>query len=251
MLIEETFLDFKCPYCGEPNSVPQTTVGKLQECFNCLESLIVPEVGSEFAHKLPFPLQTTRLILRRFTSGDWKDMLELAKDDEFPVCWDGLTVVLPAETVSEESVLRWLQSDSLIKLTSPGQPFRLAIELKDGGKLAGYVRFNFMDPENLQGWFEINLHHVHQRKDYGSEAVNALLGFCFNTLGLHRVATNFDSRNRAASHLCEKLGMRREAEFVKDCCFDGEWRNTVWYGILEEEYCDDSAEAPGSAEDPA
>ena len=72
MITEENFLDFKCPYCGEPVSFTENAIASAQECPNCMESLIVPEAGSETGEKLPIPITTPRLILRLFAMNDWK-----------------------------------------------------------------------------------------------------------------------------------------------------------------------------------
>jgi ribosomal-protein-alanine N-acetyltransferase len=236
MITEEAFIDFTCPECGELNSFPLTRAGMLEECVSCLASLIVPGSSEEAGRSIHVPLVTSRLVLRRFTAHDWKALLELAADDEFLTYTDGLAVQGDDEAVREEAVLHWLERDHLIKLTTPDQPFRLAIELKDGNKLMGYLRLVFADHQRLQAGFMVNLHRSYQRQGYGSEAVEALLAFCFEDLKLHRVTANFDSGHTAACRLCEKAGLRREAEFVKNYSFDGEWRNTVWFGLLEEEF---------------
>jgi len=72
MITEENFLDFKCPYCSEPVSFPESAIGSAQECPNCMASLIVPAAGGETGEKIPIPIATTRLILRRFAMNDWR-----------------------------------------------------------------------------------------------------------------------------------------------------------------------------------
>ena len=68
------------------------------------------------------------------------------------------------------------------------------------------------------------------------EALVALLTFCFDGLKLHRVSTWCDSRNTAACRLLEKAGLRREGEFRKDTWMDGQWLDSVWFGLLDEEF---------------
>jgi RimJ/RimL family protein N-acetyltransferase len=228
MITEENFLDFKCPHCGETISFPESAAGFVQECPGCLDSFIVPEPGNGIGRNLPLPITTARLKLRRFAARDWKDLIDLVSSDGSYV--EGM----PGE--GEEEVLRWLESDSHIKLTTPDQMFHLAVELQDGAKLIGYLGLWFTDARRLQARFNISLHPNHQRKGFAREALNGALGFCFEGIKLHRVATGCDSRNTAACRLCETVGMRREGEFVKDQRLaGGEWTNTVWYAALEEE----------------
>ena len=41
-----------------------------------------------------------------------------------------------------------------------------------------------------------------------------------------------DTRNLVSAKLCEKIGMRREAHFIKDFYSKGEWTDSFIYGML-------------------
>ena len=229
MITEESFIDFKCPYCGDPVSFPQESAGFVQACPNCFESLIVPDDGSEVGRQIPLPITTPKLVLRRLAAGDWRDLLELMSDEEFFRYQDGTPL-------DEDGILHWLESDPHVRLTTPDHPFFLGIQVQDGGKLIGYLSLSFTDPQRLQVTFSIVLNRTFQRKGFALEAVEALLGFCFEGLKLHRVAGWCDSHNTAACRLMEKAGLRREGEFVKNRWVHGEWTNSIWYAALGEEY---------------
>src|SRR5206468_1720775 len=117
---------------------------------------------------LPLPITTPKLVLRRFTPGDWKDLLECAEEE------------------SEENILRWLERDSQVKLTTPEQAFFLGIELPAEGKLIGYLSLTFSDPERRQAMLSFSLNKNYQGQDFALEAIHALLGFCFEGISLHR-----------------------------------------------------------------
>jgi RimJ/RimL family protein N-acetyltransferase len=239
MIDEENFLDFKCPFCNEPLSFPDNTAGSLQECPNCMESLIVPEVGAKTGETPPLPITTPRLVLRRFVMNDWKRLIELLGDEDF------LQYADVADN-EEEHVLGWLENDSMVKLTTPNQTFRLAIELQESHQLIGYLGFWFTKPRQVM--LNINLHREYRRQGLATEAVKALLAFCFWDISLHRVSASCDSRNTAACKLCESVGMRREGEFVKDeVLAEGGWANSVWYAILAEECQEDAGNPEGSS----
>ena len=229
MITEESFVDFKCPHCGEPVSFPAENAGFAQACPNCTESLIVPDDGSEVGWQIPLPITTARLVVRRLAAHDWQDLLELMSDEEFFRYVDGVPL-------DEDGVLRWLESDAHVKLTTPDQALYLAIEVQDGHKLIGYMTLNFTDPQRLQVTFSISLNRKFQRQGFAREALVALLTFCFEGLKLHRVAGWCDSRNTAACRLLEQAGLRREGEFVKSRWVHGEWANSLWYAVLGEEY---------------
>ena len=229
MITEESFLDFKCPNCGEAVSFPKENAGFAQACPSCTQSLIVPDDGSEVGWQVPLPITTTRLVIRRLVGGDWKDLLELVSDED-PFHY---VHSVPSD---EDGVLHWLEAEAHVKLTTPDQMFHLGIEVQNGGKLIGYMRLNFTDPQRRQVGVSIFLHRSSQRQGYAHEAFVALLTFCFEGLRLHRVSAWCDSRNTAGCRLLEKAGLRREGEFLKDTWMDGEWLNSVWYALLEEEY---------------
>src|ERR1051325_1798311 len=103
MITEENFLDCQCPHCGETNSFPQACAGRLQACVNCLNSLIVPDDGSAAGRKIPLPIATPRLVLRRLEPDDWKDLVDLWFDDD-------------------DQAVQWLKREVAQKLTAAGEP---------------------------------------------------------------------------------------------------------------------------------
>jgi RimJ/RimL family protein N-acetyltransferase len=217
MITEESFIDFKCPYCGELNSFPKSFVGFVRECVNCLESLIVPEAGSEVGREIPIPITTERLILRRLGASDWKDLLEFRFD-------------------SEEDVLRWLEKDRNVKLTTLNETFSLGIQTRDGGKVIGCLGLKFTDEGFIEAEISPYMNQKYRGEDFDAEALAAVLGFCFERLKMHRVIAKWGSKDAEGCRLFENAGMRREGEFVKHYHMDGEWRSTVWYAMLDEEY---------------
>jgi [ribosomal protein S5]-alanine N-acetyltransferase len=229
MISEESFLDFKCPHCGEMVSFPRESAGYVQACPICNDSLIVPADGSEVGWQIPVPITTERLTLRRLMAHDWKDLLELMADEEFFRYREGV----PLE---EEQVLHWLESDVHVRLTTPDQTFYLGIALKDGDKLIGYLGLNFPDAHRLQATFSLGLSQKFQRQGYGLEATIALLTFCFDGLKLHRVSAWCDSRNAAGLRLLTKAGLRREGEFLKHRLVHDGWADSVWFALLQEEF---------------
>ncbi len=236
MLDEQSFVDFKCPHCGEAVSFPQPDAGRPRACPNCMDTFIVPKDGSPVGHKLPLPLDTPRLMLRRFSTADWKDLLDIVSDDElFRYTNDG--------PLDEEGVLRWLEQDRSVTLTTPGQWFFLGLQLKDGGKLIGYAGLSC---DEYQADLFIRLHREYQKKAFALEAMEAVLDFCFATVGRHRVTAVCDARNTAACQLFQRLGLRREGEFIKNKLAGDEWVNTVHFATLAEEW--ENAPATGEGE---
>lgn len=56
---------------------------------------------------------------------------------------------------------------------------------------------------------------------YATEAAQALMKFCFNTLKLLRVEGRFDARNPASGDVLSRLGMHEEGQLVNERLADG------------------------------
>jgi RimJ/RimL family protein N-acetyltransferase len=229
MITDDSFIDFKCPYCGQGVSFPQSAAGQTQECPECYQSLIVPRAAQEFAEKVPLPILTPRLALRRLCTGDWQDLLEILSHDDVLQYTDRFAI-------GEQEILQWLEADQHVKLTTRNSSFCLGMALQDGGKVIGKLDLNFNDHLPLQATVNIDVNPGFQRQGLATEAMNGALDFCFARIGLHRVRAFCDARNLAAHKLAEKVGMRREGEGVEDRLIDAQWVNTTWYAILEQEY---------------
>jgi RimJ/RimL family protein N-acetyltransferase len=225
---EDQFIDFKCSCCGEQVSFPATSADSVQECFNCTNAIIVPERGGR-GRQIPLPITTASLTLRKFRGADWKDLTRLFSDDDF-------FAAAPFKLDGEERIARWLEEDALVKLTSPGVPFILAVQTQESAKVIGCLSLVFSDAERRQAILYIVLQRDFQRRGFGLETARGALGFCFAGLSLHRVQGFCDSTNAAACRLFAKAGMRREGEFVRDRKEGADWVNTVAYAILREEF---------------
>jgi RimJ/RimL family protein N-acetyltransferase len=84
------------------------------------------------------------------------------------------------------------------------------------------------------GWV---LHPDHAGNGYATEAVRALIGLCFEDLGLRRVTANCFAANEASWRLMERLGMRREVYTVRESLHrSGDWLDGMGYALLADEW---------------
>src|SRR5919197_1471769 len=72
-----------------------------------------------------------------------------------------------------------------------------------------------------------------QGRGYAGEAAEVVLRLGFADLGLHRIIGRCDPRNLPSARLLARLGMRREAHFIHNERFKGEWGDDLVYAILE------------------
>ncbi len=234
---EDSFGDFKCPYCGGSISFPERDIGTARDCPMCMQSVIVPEKGIEIAGKLPLPIRTPRLLLRRLKPDDWKDLLEFMSDET-------LFQYIDWSPLDEEGVLGWLEADRSARLTDDRRTLSVAIELAANSKVIGCATISYRDDIHLQISFTVLVSRNFQRKGYGTETACGLMDFGFRGLNLHRVTAQCDNRDVAGCRMAEKAGLRREGEFLKDRAINGEWVSTIYFGLLAEEYHAGAAAAP-------
>ncbi len=139
-------------------------------------------------------------------------------------------------TDSVDSVQSYIRSLSTIEPGTPGGWYQVGIFLSEDGKLVGDCGFRVLASDPEQAELGITLAPEIQGCGYATEALRALLNYLFVTLEKHRVFGSVDPRNVASMKLLERVGMRKEAHFVKGLWFRGEWVDDVIFAILESEW---------------
>ena len=71
------------------------------------------------------------------------------------------------------------------------------------------------------------------RQGIATEAISAMLDFCFGELGLHRVQAFIIHDNTASRALVEKLGFRSEGLLRDNLRVGDFWRDDMLYALLE------------------
>lgn len=227
-MTEDNFVDFKCPYCEETVSFPVAMPSSLQECPSCGQSLLLPVPGGAEGRPIPLPLAAPGLVLRRFGPGDWKDLLEIYGAEENFQFIEGYPL-------DEEAILRWLEEDGHVRLTTPNHNLHLAIQDQGTEKVIGVAGIALAESRR-QARLTLMVHRQFQRQGVGAKALAVILEFLLGDLSLHRVHASCDTRNVGACRVLEKAGLRREGEFRQDSWVREEWVSTAWYAILGEEY---------------
>lgn len=181
-------------------------------------------------------LESERLIYRKFKPedlpifADWRGNLE---NNKYRI----------SEPISEAETQNYL--DFLIDKANEADCtyFGYAVVLKENNQLIGGgflyhlpERRNFPDSPEV-GW---ELHRDYWRQGYGTEIGKTLLRLGFDIIGLRRITTFCNARNVGSYRIMEKIGMRREAHFIKaqrgNSALNYEWCDRYQYSILKEEW---------------
>lgn len=87
------------------------------------------------------------------------------------------------------------------------------------------------------------VHPDHQGQGYAREAVGLVCAYAFDELRLHKVTADAYAVNEASRALFESLGFTQEGVGREDAFLEGRHQDSVYFGLLEDEWRDDP-EAP-------
>ena len=180
----------------------------------------------------PILIETERLILRPLRISDVDDLYEYQSDAE-------IVRYIPWPVRSREQVIEALEKALNIgksELNEENDFIILAWALKSSGKVIGQSNTSLKSTNDQLadiGWVT---HPDYQRQGFAYEATRALMKYVFGNFQIHRIIADIDTRNPESAKLAEKLGMRREGEFINSEFFKGDWCSMWLYAILKEEF---------------
>ena len=162
---------------------------------------------------------TERLSVRKFLKSDGNDLAEILTDKE-------VTYFEPYQTFSFGDAV-----EEAAKFSETSEFFAVVLD----GKVIGKIYFSKRDHGTYEIGYTFNINY--QRKGYAAESMSAFIGYAFNSLCVRRIIAEVDTRNEKSYKLCERLGMRREAEHKQVYPAKGGGYNDFYiYAMLKEEY---------------
>ena len=174
----------------------------------------------------PFPaLETERLRLRRFTTGDVDDLHAAFGSAKAMRYWNSPPFKTRAETARLVKVLAGAREPQW------WQPWAIARKRDD--VCIGMINYHHREAGNRRlelGWI---LAPRHQGKGYAREACAAVIRYCIDTLDTHRIEAMIVPENTASIRLAEALGFRLEGGPIRDRWRAGTvYRSVMIYGLL-------------------
>jgi RimJ/RimL family protein N-acetyltransferase len=181
--------------------------------------------------EIDWPVRTERLTLRAATPEDLRAVYEIRALPEvarwmpdLPTSYDAW-LLAQGQRGGVERMVVVLLGDTVIG--------HLYLHVEDAWAQVE-VRERASGAQAEVGWA---FDPAHQGQGYATEAVRAVLGQCFDVLGVRRVVALAFADNGPSLRVMEKVGMRREALMVKESLHrELGWLDGVSYALLEEEW---------------
>jgi RimJ/RimL family protein N-acetyltransferase len=103
-------------------------------------------------------------------------------------------------------------------------------------RVIGEFMLRVTNTQSRQGEIGWSIHPDAQGRGLATEGAREMLRLGFDELGLHRIMADCDPRNVASFRVMERLGMRREAQFIENEFLKGEWIGEIVCAMLEDEW---------------
>ena len=169
-------------------------------------------------------LETKRLRLRQFRTGDLKAMHALYGDADNLRYWN---TPASANLAATRRAMRWHL------VYRPALYVIWAVEERKSGKVIGMINYHHRILREKRvdvGWLT---HPLHQGKGYMAEAGRALLRHLFDDLRIHKVEALIERANRSSVALAKRLGFRLEGGPIRDrWLVEGKWHSVMLYGLI-------------------
>lgn len=175
----------------------------------------------------PFPeIETERLLLRRMTTSDAEEILNLRSSETV------MKYIDREKTKSVEEAEIFL--DKISSSIDSNSGIMWGITLKENpAVLIGNIGYWRLIKEHYRAEVGYMLNPSFWQKGIMKESLLRIIDFGFNEMNLHSIEANINPGNTASAMLLESAGFIKEAYFKEDFFFDGEFRDTIIYSRLQ------------------
>ena len=164
-------------------------------------------------------IETERLRLRPMRASDVPALREWMADRSVYAYWGKG----PSRTDKDPALM-------FQKPEKPTKSFHLGIEERESGKVVGDLWVHLIVNDRMAS-VAIRLAPSRQGLGYGTEALSAMVRFCFENTELRRLCAEVDVRNVASWRMLEKCGFVREG-MVRQGKMVNTWCDYYLYGLL-------------------
>lgn len=173
-----------------------------------------------------------KICFRPIEKQDLENVRKLRND---PTTWIYLSDVTQISPAMQE---KWFES---MEKASDKAYFAVFKQVKDfpisnSGDFLGIIRCDQLDHANRSIRVGADIIPTERGKGYGTLALQAILEFCFDHMGMHRVWLLTVEGNMVARRLYENVGFAEEGLYRESIWRNGDWNNMILMSILEDEY---------------
>jgi aminoglycoside 6'-N-acetyltransferase len=180
------------------------------------------------------PLDTSRLLIRRFVADDLAGLVRYRADPDVARYqdWDLDWSLLDAE--------KYLETSDEPGFGTQGEWTQLAVVDRLSGRLCGDIGVHFIEAQPSTVRVGVTMSPGRQGLGLATEAIRSVVSWLFSEFHLHRVFAHVDARNPPARAVLAGLGFREEAVLREADWFKGEWTTLCIYAVLTEEWSRES-----------
>ena len=181
----------------------------------------------DWGERLP-TIAARRVDLRWLTHEDAPALLEIFGDMEVMRFWSSppLTDVDAARKLVDQ-IHGYFHSRTL---------FQWGVQLRGSAQVIGTGTLYELDATHRRAGIGFALRRSVWGEGLATETIDTLLRFAFERLDLHRIEADVDPDNQRSLRALERQGFRREGHLRERWHHLGEWRDTVFLGLLRREW---------------
>lgn len=172
-----------------------------------------------------FPaFETRRLIMREFKDEDAKTIFELRSNDRV----GQFIARQPVKTMDEAQEV----INKIHRTFAEKNSISWATELKVSSVLTGGFGLYRFDHDNHRAEIGGEMLPAYWGQRLAMEAVDAVIQFGFEVIGLHTIEARIWPENKSVIHLLTHFGFQKEAHHKEALYFNGGYRDWASYALI-------------------
>ncbi|MBR4038976.1 MAG: GNAT family N-acetyltransferase [Clostridia bacterium] len=173
-------------------------------------------------------LETKRLILRRITMRDAKDIFAYSRDEEVArhVLWSAQKDISEAKEYCRFMMRRYRYD----------QPSSWGIIEKASNQLVGTIGYMDYNEDNATVEVGYSLTRRLWNGGYMTEALARVIAYTFEAMDINRIEAQHELENPSSGRVMQKCGMRKEGVMRQRLYNKGRYVDVAMYSILKEDY---------------
>ena len=170
----------------------------------------------------PFPvLETERLILRKISIDDAKDVFLLRTNEE------------AMKYINKPKLLSIDDAKEIIKKMNDPDRIQWGITLKTSDIIIGTIGYHRIEKEHYRAEIGYMLHPQYWNTGLMSEAIAKVINYGFNEMKLHSMEAIINPGNTISRKILQKFNFSKEAYFKENFFFEGKFYDSEVYSLVK------------------